>query len=271
MTSCNVDHSDHRNNGLITKIWGGPAWTFTHAITYGYPIEPNEEQKQDYKTFFISMGKVLPCRYCRESYQKFITTGETALTDEVLASRKTLTVWYKKVHDTVNNKLGIDYGITQEDLDHRFESFRARCDMTDPAIKGCTTPLDYKAFSYRKLNQMDCPIVSLEVSKLFIEMARIRGIQSEYFVFLELVYELNGNITELKKQSAWEERNHFCQKQIKLMRETAISSIETEGEWKGTPTIEELKLFLFLCSNLNRDEISNCAMKLAKKGYCVDK
>ena len=83
--------TDYKNNGLITKIWGQVGWIFNHSVTFGYPIQPTEEQKQQYKQYFISLGHVLPCRYCRESYHNFITSGPTALTDDVLESRESLT------------------------------------------------------------------------------------------------------------------------------------------------------------------------------------
>ena len=49
MSGCEIDHSDYKNNGLITKIWGEAGWTFNHAATFGYPLEPTEEQKIKYK------------------------------------------------------------------------------------------------------------------------------------------------------------------------------------------------------------------------------
>ena len=58
MTTCNIYHDGQQNNGLITKIWGGPGWTFCHSITFGYPIEPTDEQINNYRTFFISLGNV---------------------------------------------------------------------------------------------------------------------------------------------------------------------------------------------------------------------
>lgn len=271
MSVCNVDHTDNRNNGLITKIWGGPGWTFVHAITFGYPIDPTTEQKKHYKDYFILLGYVLPCRFCRESYQKFISEGKTALTEAVLENRETLTRWLYEVHEEVNHKLEIDYGVTYENLVNRFEGFRARCNMADPLIKGCVTPLDYKAFSYKKLNQIDCPIVPFELANPFIKLAKIRNIDKKYFAYEQLIDYFKGNFTELKKQESWDDRNKFCQKQIKFIRESGISSIEENGKWKGTPCIEELKLFLFLCSNLNRTEITNCLIVLSKNSYYLSK
>jgi Erv1 / Alr family len=253
-----TNKKDNRNNGLITKIWGNSTWTSNHAITFGYPIEPSEEQKNDYRNYFMLLGKVLPCRYCRDSYTQFINDGDAQLTDKDLESRDGLTRWFYRMHNAVNNKLGVDYGVTYEELVNRFESFRAKCGNTDPAAKGCVAPLDYKAFSFKKLYQLDCPIVSYEKIQPFLRLAELRNINKNFFCFVELADILDGDFAELKKQSCWEYRNKICQQLIKIMREEAIPSIEINGKWKGTPTIPELILMLFLCSNLNKDEINQC-------------
>lgn len=250
--------SDNRNNGLITKIWGSSTWTANHAISFGYPIEPTEQQKKDYHDYFVLLGKVLPCKYCRDSYSNFIQNGNSKLTEADLESREALSRWFYRMHNTVNDKLGVDYGVTYEDLSNRFESFRAKCGNTDPTVKGCISPLDYKAFSFKKLYQLDCPIISYDKIQPFIRLAQLRGFGPNMFMFIELADALDGDFTELKKLSCWEYRNKLCQSLIKMMREEAIPSVETEGKWKGTPTLPELILILFLCSNLNREEINKC-------------
>jgi hypothetical protein len=260
---CQVDQFDNRNNGLITKIWGPPGWIFLHSITFGYPVNPTEEQKKQYYDFFVSIGNILPCRFCRESYQKFIAKGETALTEEALENRESLTKWFYRIHEAVNKKLEINYEVTYDEMAHRYESFRARCDMKDPQIKGCITPLDYKAFSYKALSNIDCPVIPFVLALPFYHLAQIRNLDAKYFSFFSLVIYLQGNLKKLKKQESWEYRNKFCQKQIKYMRESGISCLETQGEWKGTPTKEELKLLLFLSSNMNLTEIINCIKELA--------
>lgn len=263
MNNCILDHTENKNNGLITKIWGKPGWIFTHAITFGYPDNPSETQKRQYKNFFISLGNVLPCKFCRESYQKFITTGNTELTDKVLENRASLTLWYYNVHQKVNDKLEIDYMTTYEDVINQYESFRARCDMKDPDIKGCTTPLDYKAFSYRKLRQIECPIIAFYDALFFYKLAIKRNLPKENFIFFKLIIKMQGNISKLKYHKIWLIRNKLCKKQIRFMRENAKESIEKDGKWINLPTIEELKLILLLCSNLNRSEINKCKCNLS--------
>ena len=115
------------NNGLITKIWGPPLWTSLHCITFGYPIEPTPEQKINYKIFLEKVGDVLPCKFCRDSYKKFINEPDTLLDDNALKNRGSLTKWLYDLHNKVNNKLGFTYGVTYESIVNRYEKFRAKC------------------------------------------------------------------------------------------------------------------------------------------------
>ena len=63
---------ESKTNGLITKIWGPHLWFSLNSIVFGFPVKPTLEQKQQYITFFKSLGWVLPCSHCRESYNFFI-------------------------------------------------------------------------------------------------------------------------------------------------------------------------------------------------------
>ena len=262
---CHIDHSDYKNNGLITKLWGPAGWEFAHAATYGYPLEPTDEEKQWYKTFFTSFGHVLPCRFCRESYQQFIQSGETALTDDDLKSREALTSWLKRVHDAVNDKLEIEYAIDKQDLDEHYESFRSKCGKPVRTEKGCVTPLDQKAIAFQKLYYRNAPIVPLEMIRPFIDLAKIRGLDDKYFTFIPLAERLGGDFSKLKKQDSWIDRNNFCSELIKTMRFNAIPSVEESGPWAGTPTMDELKLLLFLSSNLNKTELNKAKAATIEK------
>lgn len=256
----NTDN-DHQHNGLITKIWGGPAWIFCHSITFGYPVEPTEEHKKNYKDFFINMANVLPCKYCRESYHKFITEGKTKITDDIFENRATLTRWFYDIHNVVNDKLGVDYGVEYEDMVARYESFRAKC-APGPHVNGCVSPLDYKAYSYKKVNQKDCPIVSPEIMGPFIKLARIRKIDPKLFNFHDEFIKLKKSIYKIKNLELWSRRNEYCQNQIKFMRESGSQCIEQSGVWKGTPTTEELELLVNYCTTLSAEELSECIIAL---------
>ena len=60
--------TNNDNMGLLTKIWGPPLWESLHCITFAFPSNPTNEEKQHYLAFFKSLGNVLPCSLCRSSY-----------------------------------------------------------------------------------------------------------------------------------------------------------------------------------------------------------
>lgn len=233
---------EHLNNGMMTKIWGRPGWTFNHTVTFGYPLEPNEEQKMQYREYFLALGNVLPCRHCRDSYNYFVRNGDTALTDKDLENRDSLVKWLYRVHEAVNRKLGVDYGMTPEKLAHKYESFRARCSKDKT---GCVAPLDYKAFSYSKLYEEDAPIIPIALAKEFIPLANYYGL-GDHKLFFEIANQLDNDYEKIMAQPFWTERNKQCSKLIKRMKLQAIPSITGD-----TPTKEEVALIMYGCSNLS--------------------
>jgi hypothetical protein len=136
--------------GMQTRTWGPAGWIFLHSIAQNYPWKPTEEQKYSYYSFFNLVGNVLPCRYCRESYQKFIHEPDTELTMKSMESRKSLFLWLYKIHNKVNKKLDVKGVPTKEQVWEKYESFRAKChkspEKIDKPKKGCFDPMK----GYRK-------------------------------------------------------------------------------------------------------------------------
>jgi ASC-1-like (ASCH) protein len=259
-----MSHDPNLNNGLITKIWGKSGWIFGHSITFGYPIQPTNEQMEQYRCYFNSMGDVLPCKYCRDSYKKFISSGVTELTNNDLKDRNSLTNWFYRVHNAVNDKLGVNYGVTYDEVVDRYESFRAICHDSKKE-KGCVVPLDYKAYSYRSAAASDPPLVEYRISKQFIEFAKIKGLDEKYFTFIKFAEYLGGNTETIKNQTAWGMRNSFCQKQIHYMQISGAKSVDDDG----VPTINELILIVHMSSNLCGTTLSDSLIKIndfLKKG-----
>jgi hypothetical protein len=255
------------NNGLMTACWGPGSWICFHSITFGYPVEPTQDHKNNYRQFFESIGDVLPCKYCRESYKQFITTGDTKITDDVFKNRDSLTKWLYNIHEKVNNKLGVSYGLTFEDVCRRYESFRSKC-STKPTKqeKGCITPLDTKAEAYKKMYIKDCPIIPYDLAKKFVYYAKLRGLEDQDFFYLRKFREDNVLATTVNDKccNIWCKRNIECFDIIKNMRMNGKHSIEEKGEYKDLPTVDELKLILRLSSNLNKDALTALIDKLPK-------
>ena len=124
--------SDYSKNGMQTRVWGPAGWVFLHCIAQNYPQEPTQEQKKDYLEFFRLISKVLPCRYCRESYQDFIDQPDTKLKESVMKNRNTFSKWLFDVHNKVNKKLGIKDCVTFKQVTEKYESFRSKCTKSKP-------------------------------------------------------------------------------------------------------------------------------------------
>ena len=141
------------DNGMMTKVWGPTGWLFLHCVTFGYPYAINLDnpehatKREEYQHFFHLLGKVLPCRYCRDSYQEFMKENPI---ESNLNTRKDLCRWLYDIHNKVNHKLGVpNCQIPSfEQVQDRYEQFRAKCKKTteDERVaninKGCIKPAD---------------------------------------------------------------------------------------------------------------------------------
>jgi hypothetical protein len=130
--------------GMQTRVWGPAGWLFLHCIAQNFPWKPDEQKKQSYLQFFRLIGDVLPCRYCRESYQQFIQEPDTKLTYDILKNRQTLSYWLYSIHNKVNKKLGY-CNPPFDEVRKKYESFRSKCTKSPEVVekikKGCTDPL----------------------------------------------------------------------------------------------------------------------------------
>ena len=133
------------SNGMITYIWGPALWHALHTISFNYPVEPNYENKRDYKQFFMSLANVLPCKYCRDNYKKNIKSEPTILNNAVFLNRESLSRWLYNLHNRINVNLGKPIYKTYEYVQKKFEQFRAGCgskpsqlvDSPKATEKGC--------------------------------------------------------------------------------------------------------------------------------------
>jgi len=156
-SKCNGKECVNTNvdNGLMTRLWGPSGWLFLHCITFGYPfkIDPKNPEhiakQNDYYRFFYYLGKVLPCKYCRNSYDDFFASNSLV---NHLGSREELAKWLYNIHNLVNDKLGVPMceRPSFDEIKSRYESFRAACkpltdkERNDKAGKGCISPASGK-------------------------------------------------------------------------------------------------------------------------------
>ena len=131
-------------DGMLTYVWGPPLWHSLHTMSFNYPVNPTKEQKQQYYAFFTSLKWVLPCKYCRDNFEKNLKV--LPLNTTALANRQNFSKWLYDMHNLVNKNLNKPITLTYEQVRNRYENFRARCLDDSPkkdlkVEKGCTKPL----------------------------------------------------------------------------------------------------------------------------------
>ena len=85
------------------NIWGPNLWFSLHTMTFVYPLQPKENDKIHYKTFFESLQYTIPCSVCRKNYVRHL---KEAPIDNALDSRKKLVHWLIDIHNMVNGETG---------------------------------------------------------------------------------------------------------------------------------------------------------------------
>lgn len=79
------------------SIWGPKAWFFLDTIILSYPQNPTTECKEQFKTFFMNIGKMLPCEGCRNNFD--VHVRKNPLREDMLESRDKLINWWITIHN----------------------------------------------------------------------------------------------------------------------------------------------------------------------------
>jgi len=87
---------------MNTTFWGPSGWQFLHTLSFIYPENPSFNDKVKMQEFMNSLCFILPCKYCRLSFTKYISSLPI---NNYLDSRTTMIEWLYKIHNKVNNKL----------------------------------------------------------------------------------------------------------------------------------------------------------------------
>ena len=120
-------------DGMQTAIWGPVFWTSIHLVSFNYPVGPNDESvRTQYKEWLLATGKVLPCRYCRENFNKNLEAALRGRTlDDVLLSRDSFSRFCYDLHEEVNRMLNKPTTRSFEEVRDMYEGFRSRCLTTE--------------------------------------------------------------------------------------------------------------------------------------------
>ena len=100
-------------------------------MSFNYPNNPTKFQKNKYKKFITDLQYTLPCKYCRMNLTKNFKS--LPIKDKHLNNRLSFSKYVYDLHEHINNMLCKKSGLSFEDVQNRYENFRARC--TDKDIK----------------------------------------------------------------------------------------------------------------------------------------
>lgn len=136
------------DDGMLTSIWGPSLWHFLHTMSFNYPMNPSEEEKNNYKNYIINLKNILPCRFCRDNLKKNFKI--LPITKSVMTNRDSFSRYIYDLHEMINKMLGKKSGLSYCDVRERYEHFRARCSIDNKKNKtlknnmkekGCVEPL----------------------------------------------------------------------------------------------------------------------------------
>ena len=96
-TFATIVHEEPRRN-FHPSVWGEDTWNLIHTVALTYPPKPSVELKQQYKNFFETLGKVLPCDSCSVHYAQHLQKYPI---DQHLQSPESLFDWTVKLRNTV--------------------------------------------------------------------------------------------------------------------------------------------------------------------------
>tara|TARA_B110000008_G_C16965740_1_gene561940 strand:+ start:879 stop:1514 length:636 start_codon:yes stop_codon:yes gene_type:complete len=137
-------------DGMLTTVWGPSIWHFLHTMSFNYPVKPTREQKKQYKDFIMSLGKILPCKHCRNNYPKNLKSRP--ITNNVLKNRHNFSKWMYDFHEQVNKMLKKKSGLSFNKVRNRYENFRSRC-TDDSEKKEKRVVLRYKTKTRKKIRE----------------------------------------------------------------------------------------------------------------------
>ena len=98
-SNINFDSNSNSNLDSNSNIWGPSAWRFLHTITFNYPINPTNDQKEIYRNFFKNLGLVLPCGICEYNYNIHLVKYPI---ENYLKTKEDLVKWLINIHNEVN-------------------------------------------------------------------------------------------------------------------------------------------------------------------------
>src|SRR5579872_3998921 len=104
---------------MLPTVWGPPLWRIMTCVAFKSDLVRDTNVLPYTIQFYKSLAFLLPCKYCRQSYQKYITelNPSNYLKPDPETHTRQLVRWVWELKEKVNNKLDMQnqmYGKSQE-------------------------------------------------------------------------------------------------------------------------------------------------------------
>lgn len=132
------------------NIWGPHLWFSLHTISFAYPLKPTQEDKDNYKNFFLNLKHVIPCSVCKKNYKRHL---EEHPIDDYLVDKKRLVYWVIDMHNMVNAEIGkktMSYDVVIKKYENVYKknmNFDSELDF-DSSTSSRKNNFDYNYFIY---------------------------------------------------------------------------------------------------------------------------
>lgn len=108
--------SSARTKPPSKKELGNAGWTLIHSIAANYPQSPSTSEQHHAKAFLRSIGKLYPCKRCRQHFAKYLSTSPPDL-----STRDQFVLWACTAHNEVNKRQGkSEFPCHLQNLDQRW-------------------------------------------------------------------------------------------------------------------------------------------------------
>ena len=217
------------NENINPVLWGSTIWKTIFFTVSTYPNNPTSLDVTAIQYFFTSLKSLLPCESCRQSYSSFILQPDTNINNPtVFASKNNLITFVYNLRNKVNNKIGLEYGITVKYFKLKLENMIC---------------IDGNNNEYLACSMIECPIIPHHLEEKILKFIYkhkklIKNYSESYTsqLITSLKQYLNSPTFNLKHHSfkSFVERNKACREIInKLYNECSNSNKSVEETFKN--------------------------------------
>jgi hypothetical protein len=121
------------------NLWGPQLWFFLHTISFNYPLEPKNEDKEKMVSFLYGLQAVIPCKICRDHFKRNLAESPPKLD-----SRKDFAEWMIDAHNEVNGRTGKKILTYDEAIGIWEQKIGKRINLTSNNIDTCDCKYNVK-------------------------------------------------------------------------------------------------------------------------------